>query len=143
MHEHLQEREKGDFMKMCSLFAAAIISFASPALAADPIVGLYKTQPGDAGNFAHVEIYECDGAICGVIRKAFDGSGTELDSDTVGKRMIWAMQANGDGSYGDGKIWAPDRDKTYKSKMELSGSNLTVSGCVAFICRSQNWTKLK
>ena len=129
---------------MKRLMAAAVAALiASPAAAADPILGMYKTQPGDIGNYAHVEIYECGETICGVIRKAFDGSGTSLDTDTVGKRMIWDMAAKGGGKYSGGKIWAPDRDKVYKSKMELSGSSLSVSGCVAVICRSQAWTKIK
>ncbi|MEO0924159.1 MAG: DUF2147 domain-containing protein, partial [Pseudomonadota bacterium] len=38
---------------------------------------------------------------------------------------------------------APDRDKVYKSKMSLSGNALKVSGCVAVICRSQNWVRVK
>ncbi len=45
------------------------------------------------------------------------------------------MVAQGDGAYGDGKIWSPDRDKTYNSKMQLSGDALQVSGCVFGICR--------
>ncbi len=114
---------------------------ATPA-AAEPVLGLYQTQPGDTGSYAHVEIYQCDANICGVIRKAFDGSGKQIKSDTVGKRMIWGMKAQGGGKYAKGKIWAPDRDKTYSSKMELSGAKLKVSGCVVGICRSQNWTRV-
>ena len=38
--------------------------------------------------------------------------------------------------------WAPDRDKVYSSKMELSGSILEVSGCVFGICRAQTWTRV-
>ena len=98
---------------------------------------MFKTQPGDDGNFGHVETYDCDGAICGVIRKAFDASGAEIDSENIGKRMIWGMEAKGDGEYSSSKIWAPDRDKVYKSKMELSGQTLSVSGCVLIICRAQ------
>ncbi len=126
-------------------FIAALVALAvaGPVWAADPVAGLYKTQPGDAGNFAHVEIYECGDAICGVIRKAFDGSGAEIASETIGKRMIWDMQPQGGGAYGKGKIWAPDRNKTYASKMSLSGATLKVSGCVIGICRSQTWTRVK
>lgn len=120
-------------------FAALV---ATPAFAADPVVGLFKTQPGDTGSYAHVEIYECDDSICGVIRRAFDSNGAEIASDTVGKRMIWDMAAKGDGSYSGGRIWAPDRDKVYKSKMQLNGNTLSVSGCVAVICRSQTWTRV-
>lgn len=123
--------------------AALAALVASPAAADDPVLGLFKTQPGDTGRFAHVEIYQCDANICGVIRNAFDETGAEIASDTVGKRMIWDMSANGDGSYSGGRIWAPDRDKVYKSKMQLSGDTLSVSGCVAVICRSQTWSRVR
>ncbi len=128
-------------MKSKAFIAALGIALAGPVFA-DPVLGTYQTQPGDSGNYAHVEIYECDANICGVIRKAFDGSGSPIKSDTVGKRMIWGMKPQGAGKYAKGKIWAPDRDKTYSSKMELSGSSLKVSGCVIGICRAQTWRKV-
>ena len=52
------------------------------------------------------------------------------------------MAADGGGKYSGGKIWAPDRDKTYRSKMELSGDRLKVSGCVGPICRGQTWARV-
>lgn len=123
--------------------AALALAVATPALAADPVLGTFKTETGDTGTFAHVELYECGPTICGVIRKAFDASGSEIQSDNVGKRMIWDMQSKGDGAYSGGKIWAPDRDKIYNSKMELSGQTLKVSGCVLVICRAQIWTRVQ
>ena len=128
---------------MKKMFSIALVAAAltGPA-SADPVLGTYQTQPGDTGSFAHVELYQCDANICGVIRKAFDGSGKQIKSDTVGKRMIWGMQSQGGGKYGKGKIWAPDRDKTYSSKMELAGSTLKVSGCVLGICRGQTWKRV-
>jgi len=128
-------------MKASAWVAALGIAIATPAFA-DPVLGLYQTQPGDSGNYAHVELYKCDANICGVIRKAFDGSGKQINSDTVGKRMIWDMKAQGGGKYSKGKIWAPDRDKVYSSKMELSGNTLKVSGCVLGICRGQSWKRV-
>lgn len=128
-------------MKNILALATFAAAFAGQ-VAAEPVLGTYRTQPGDTGRFAHVEIYRCDADICGVIRKAFDASGNEIKSDTVGKRMIWGMQAQGGGKYAKGKIWAPDRDKTYNSRMELSGSRLTVSGCVLGICRAQTWMRV-
>ncbi|MEM9972146.1 MAG: DUF2147 domain-containing protein [Pseudomonadota bacterium] len=121
--------------------AATALAFAAPAFA-DPVLGTYKTQPDDNGNYGHVELYSCGANICGVIRKAFDGSGAEIPSENIGKRMLWDMSADGGGEYSGGMIWAPDRDKVYKSKMELSGSNLSVSGCVLVVCRSQAWTRV-
>ena len=124
------------------LTIGAALAALAGAASADPVLGTYKTEPGDTGRYAHVELYPCEAEICGVIRKAFDGSGQEIRSDTVGKRMIWGMQAQGGGEYAKGKIWAPDRNKTYSSKMELNGSVLKVSGCVLGICRGQNWTRV-
>jgi uncharacterized protein (DUF2147 family) len=129
-------------MKFKMTLAAIAVALATPALAADPVLGIYKTQPGDDGKFGFVELYDCDGAICGVIRRAFDASGAEVPSKNIGKRMLWDMKAEGSGSYSGGKIWAPDRDKTYKSSMELSGASLTVSGCVFVVCRDQKWTRV-
>ena len=58
------------------------------------------------------------------------------------ERHAAGLQAKGGGSYSGGKIWAPDTDKTYRSKMTLSGNALKVSGCVGPICRGQTWTRL-
>jgi uncharacterized protein (DUF2147 family) len=130
-------------MTRLGILASALLALVTPALAADPVVGLYQTQPGDTGSYAHVELFECEADICGVIRKTFDASGKPVASENIGKRMIWAMQPQGGGKYAKGKIWAPDRDKTYNSKMELSGAVLKVSGCVIGICRSQTWTRVQ
>ena len=129
-------------MKLRATLAVLAIFVAAPVVAQDAVLGLYKTQPSDEGNFGHVEIYACETNICGVIRKAFDGAGTEIESANIGKRMIWDMEADGGGNSSGGKIWAPDRDKVYSSKMELSGATLEVSGCVFGICRAQTWTRV-
>jgi uncharacterized protein (DUF2147 family) len=54
------------------------------------------------------------------------------------------MVAEGAGAYSGGKIWSPDRDKTYNGKMQLTGNGLAVSGCVLGICRDGGtWTRVK
>ena len=106
------------------------------ALAADPIHGTWKTVPDDNGNFGHVVITDCDGRICGTLETSFDSSGASLPSENIGKQIIWDMKAEGSGKYAGGKIWSPDRDKVYKSKLELlDNDSLAVSGCILFICR--------
>ena len=42
-------------MKQFILIAAMVMTTTSAAMAADPVIGLYKTQPGDDGNYGHVE----------------------------------------------------------------------------------------
>src|SRR5690606_41679334 len=60
----------------------------------------------------------------------------------TGMEIIRGMKSKGDG-YAGGTILKPDEGKVYKSKMELieGGSKLKVSGCVAFICKSQVWIR--
>ncbi len=118
------------------------VAFAGP-VAADPVLGLWQTQPDDNGNFGHVELSACGTGICGVIVRAFNADGSPRTSDTVGQRMIWDMTADGEGTYSGGRIWAPDRDKVYRSKMALSGDRLKVSGCVGPICRGQTWARVR
>ncbi|MDZ7906609.1 MAG: DUF2147 domain-containing protein [Cypionkella sp.] len=60
----------------------------------------------------------------------------------IGKRIVWDVAPRGDGLYDGGKIWSPDRDKTYSAKLQLSGNALAVSGCVLGICRDGGtWTR--
>ena len=122
---------------------AAMLAFGAGAALADPVDGVWKTKPDDNGNFGHVQVGACGDKICGVLIEAFDGSGNAMQSPNVGKQIVWDMVPNGDGTYGGGKVWAPDRDKTYKAKMELGGKTLSVSGCVmgGAICRASDWTR--
>ncbi len=121
----------------------AVLALSAGAAMADPVLGTWKTQPGDNGNYAHVNITTCGAKICGILGTGYDSAGNAIDSPNIGRQMIWDMGADGGGQYSGGKIWAPDRDKTYNSKMTLSGNTLQVSGCVLGICRSQTWSRLK
>ena len=129
-------------MKRTILAVLTTLALAAPAYA-DPIFGTWKTIPDDNGNFGHIEVAACGAKICGKLVKSFDGSGQPVDSANIGRNIIWDMTAEGDGRYGGGKVWAPDRDKTYNSKLELSGDTLKVSGCVLGICRDGgSWSRV-
>ena len=128
-------------MKITAVLTALLLA-AAPVLA-DPVEGIWKTKPLDDGNYGHVEIVPCGTKFCGTLIKAFDGSGAARASDNIGKRIVWDMVAEGDGFYDSGKIWAPDRDKTYNSNMTLKGDTLAVKGCWLGICRDGgNWTRV-
>ncbi|QDY68689.1 DUF2147 domain-containing protein [Qingshengfaniella alkalisoli] len=126
-----------------AIYMAATLTLIAGAAAADDVEGIWQTQPDDNGRFAHIEVAPCGAKLCGTIRTAFDGQGQPIASETIGKPIIWDMVPKGDGIYGDGKVYAPDRDKTYNSKMELAGDRLEVSGCVIAICRSQTWVRVR
>jgi uncharacterized protein (DUF2147 family) len=120
---------------MKSIALAAAFALMAGSVLADPLEGTWKTRPDDNGHFGYVKVVPCGAAFCGTLVRAFDGSGAEIESPNIGKRIIWDMVAEGGGAYDRGKIWSPDRDKTYSSKLKLSGDNLAVSGCVFGICR--------
>ena len=119
---------------------AALILGTTSAIANDAALGLWKSEPGETGGYIHVQITNCGEKLCGEIIDV-----VENDNDTIiGEDIILNMKIRGDGYYYGGTIWAPDQDKTYRSNMTLSGNNLTVRGCVAFVlCRSQKWTRIK
>ncbi len=127
-----------------AILAAALAGTGAPALAADPVVGIWQTRPDDNGNFGHVQIKPCGPAFCGTLIRSFGPDGKPIESRNIGRKIVWDMIAYGNGLYDDGKIWAPDRDKTYDSEMHLSGNSLEVKGCVIGICRSGGvWKRVK
>ncbi|MEO0664979.1 MAG: DUF2147 domain-containing protein [Pseudomonadota bacterium] len=125
---------------MKTLIAAAAIALAGSAAMADDVLGTWKSEPGDTGGFIHVAMVQCGSKICGNIVEVV---GNDNDS-IVGRQIIADMSPNGSGSYSGGTIWAPDQDRTYRSKMQLSGNSLNVEGCVlgGAICRGQTWTRI-
>lgn len=131
---------------MKTWIAASLVGLGlAGAALAEPAAGTWRTEPGDTGGYLHVAVAPCGAHVCGTIKTAFDKSGAEVsDYEHKGKKMLWNMEADGGGSYSGGKIWAPDADKTYSSKMSLSGNSLTVKGCVAggLICRGQTWKRV-
>lgn len=125
------------------LGAVALAVFALPAMA-EPAAGVWQTEAGESGGYLHVNIAPCGASVCGTILNAFDARGAvAADYAHIGKPIIWDMRPRGAGSYRGGKIWAPDSDKTYNSRMSLSGNALQVEGCVIGICRGQTWTRVR
>ena len=53
-----------------------------------------------------------------------------MQSDNVGKQIVRDILPAGGGACEGGKVRAADRDKTYRSTMQLTGDDLSVSGCV-------------
>lgn len=126
------------------LKSAVILVLSAGAALADPVEGMWRTKADDNGNSGLIQITPCGDAYCGKLVKAFDSAGKEWASPNVGKKIVWDMKPEGDGAYGDGKVWSPDRDKTYDAKMQLNGDKLSVSGCVLMICRDGGtWTRVQ
>ncbi len=128
--------------------AFALIAIASSASASD-VDGLWQTAANeDTGAYLHVEISACEQKPekrCGLIT-AYFRDGQQQERDVVGQWIIKNMKESSATTWKNGTIWAPDEDKTYKSKMVLLSQNaLKVSGCVfgGLICRGQEWTRVQ
>ena len=128
---------------MKTILTAAVASFLTLGAAhAEPLLGTWQTAQDDNGNFGHIEVAPCGDALCGTLIKSFDSAGVVIPSDHTGSHIISATKPRGYGEY-RGKVFSPDRGKTYNSKLQLTGDTLSVSGCVFGICRDGGtWTKL-
>ena len=124
-------------------FATAVFALTGTAGFADPAHGIWATAPDDNGNFGHIRVTNCDDTICGALIRAFGPDGQEMESENVGRAIVWGMEPRGDGQYRGGRVWAPDRDQTYSARMELSGDRLSVSGCVLLFCREAVWQRVR
>ncbi len=124
--------------KLLSGFAVAMaLSFVSLPAFAD-ITGNWLSEKNDEGKQVSVEIFNCGEKICGKITDVHNSDQTSL----IGKSIIENMNKKSDKKYSGGRIYAADEEKWYKSKIVVEDANtLEVSGCVAFICRSQIWTR--
>lgn len=127
---------------MRHIILAAGLALAASAAAADPIEGVWQTQP-DEGAFAHVTIAPCGGAYCGTITRAFKDQ-AEYASPNVGRQIVIDMAPQGGGNY-QGRVWRPANDRIYAGKASVSGNRMSLSGCVAggLLCKSQTWVKVQ
>jgi uncharacterized protein (DUF2147 family) len=125
---------------------ATLALVSATATAGDGVNGIWRTEANDAGGYLEVTIGACESdaaKTCGVISKAHNGQGEDPAYENLGKKMVWDMEPDGGSAYAGGKIWDPEKDKIYKSKIQVVGDGLEVEGCVAFICQGQDWKRVK
>lgn len=124
------------------LSALALVLAGAGAALAEPIEGLWQTEP-DEGAFAHVRIESCGPDFCGTIVRTYRDGG-EYDSPTKGRRIVRNMAPQGDGRY-RGRVWRPSNDKVYLGKIEIEGDVMRLRGCVAggLICAGQTWRRVR
>jgi len=121
-------------------FALMFLLLAGAAQAQDA-TGLWRTEATNEG-YLEIRIAPCGANLCGTIERARDSSGVEGPYPHIGRQMVWNMEPNGPGAWRRGKIWDPRNDRTFNSKMVLSGNTLTVSGCILGLCDGQDWQRV-
>jgi uncharacterized protein (DUF2147 family) len=112
-------------MKRMTIFAAAAFLMSSSAFAAEAIEGNWKTASGETA-----AITQCGSAYC-----------VTLKTGKHAGKQIGKMSGKGN-SY-SGEITDPANDKTYAGTGTVSGSSLSMKGCVLkVLCKSQTWSRL-
>ena len=136
---------KSKFVSRFGAVAAISVMTLSPALA--EISGIFKTEPNEEGSYITVNFGQCDDNAFIILRhnrRCFNEAGEANEEyEHLDSKIVWKMEHVGQGVFEGGMIWAPDTDKTYNSQMELNGDTLTVEGCILFICRGQDWTRVQ
>jgi uncharacterized protein (DUF2147 family) len=130
-------------MRKVLLGAVALMAMAGTAMA-DDLIGDWRTAPDDNGNTGIIRIVQCGTSLCGTLTQAFDASGNVMQSENVGRQIIWETNPTGEPGEYRGMLYSPDRDRNYRSRLQLSGNALSVSGCVmgGAICREGgNWRR--
>lgn len=131
-------------MKRIAALILLSLLAAGPALA-DPIEGLWRTAPDDHGDIGYIRVGTCGSSYCGVLERAENAQGETIQPDTLGRKIVWNLTHSTSTEY-KGRIYAPDRDKEYMSKLELSGNCISVNGCVlgGLICRNGgHWMRVQ
>jgi len=117
---------------------AIVLGLTAGAAFADPAEGVWQTVPDDNGNYGHVEVAPCGAARCGTLLRAYDASGQEISSPNVGRRIVWDMVPRGGREYAGGKVYSPDRHRTYSGRLTLTAGGLAAEGCVGGTWRRVN-----
>lgn len=120
----------------------AVLTGAAVPAQADQLLGTWLTPPDKKGQVAHIEAHRCGDAVCGEIVRTYDNAGNPVTTPNLGKRLFWDMKQVSPGEYA-GMGWVPLHDVTFQGKMKVQGDRMVVRGCVAFVCQSQTWQRVR
>jgi uncharacterized protein (DUF2147 family) len=143
--------------KLILLFAGVLLAVGLNAHAASPegdtILGKWLTEKGKSV----VEVYHCGDAYCGRIvrlKEPLNKEGKEKVDDKnpdasmrsrkiVGLEILNGLQYKGSNKWEGGKIYDPEKGKTYKFKAWMEGGTLKFRGFIGFslLGRTTTWTK--
>ncbi len=109
---------------------------------ADPALGTWLTGPDKKEQVAHVDVFTCQGGVCGKIVRAYDKAGNPAPSPNIGVLVFWDMKPVGGGKY-EGRAFVPAHNRQYDGALELRGDWMKVSGCLGPVCQSQTWKRVR
>jgi len=126
----------------------AILSamLAAPLFAQDSAIGLWKNVESDKVTL--IRTYEEGGKLLGKIEKVLKNNVEDTaatcnkDKPMAGLQLIWDMQKDGD-RWSGGKLLDPETGRVVNCRLETEegGKVLKVRGSIAFLSKTQTWTR--
>ena len=112
-------------MRIGFIITVVLSHIASVAIAADPVIGTWKTANGELS-----VIDRCGADYC-IVAKSGQYAGQKIGffKGTAGQYT--------------GRITDPRNKATYSGKLTISGDSLKLRGCAtSVLCKTQTWTRL-
>jgi uncharacterized protein (DUF2147 family) len=108
------------------MIAAGFTVISGVALAAEPVVGTWKTETGEIS-----VIDRCGASYC-IVAKSGQYAGQKIGSFTKSAEAY------------TGRITDPRNKATYSGKLTVEGDSLKLKGCATdVLCKTQTWTRDK
>ncbi|MGE8234500.1 MAG: DUF2147 domain-containing protein [Stenotrophomonas sp.] len=138
------------------LLALPLLAAGFSASASDSAAGRWRTIDDETGRVKSiVEISQAaNGTLSGKVLQVLQSDqgphpvcnkceGANKGKPIEGMTILWNVRPDGANKWANGTILDPAKGKTYSSKVALvdNGRKLDVSGCIAFICRTQTWLR--
>ncbi|WP_313401160.1 DUF2147 domain-containing protein [Stenotrophomonas sp.] len=138
------------------LLALPLLAAGFSASASDSAAGRWRTIDDETGRVKSiVEITQAaNGTLSGKVLQVLQSDhgphpvcnkceGANKGKPIEGMTILWNLRPDGTNKWANGTILDPAKGKTYSSKVALvdNGQKLDVSGCIAFICRTQTWQR--
>ncbi len=136
-----------------ALLGSVMVAVSALADEGDAILGQWLTAEGRSV----VEIYKCGDSYCGKIvwlKEPLDKEGKEKTDihnpdeslrsrKLMGLEILHSLKYKGNNEYKGGRIYDPQKGKTYKCKAKLEGDKLKLRGYIGFslIGRTSTWTR--
>ena len=125
---------------------------AGPAVAQNSAVGLWKNAEPDKVTL--IRISEEGGKLVGKIEKVLKNNVEDTtarcakckdeikDKPMVGLQLIWDMEKDGN-RWSGGKLLDPETGRVVNCRLETAegGTKLQVRGSIAFLSKTQTWTR--
>jgi uncharacterized protein (DUF2147 family) len=111
--------------------------------------GSWKTIDDETGETKSiVKIYEVDGKLYGRVDKLLRRPGALCDKcegedynkPIEGMVVVWGLSdSDGDGVWEGGKVFDPEKNKTYRCKIWMDGGDIKIRGYLGPFFRTQVW----